>query len=225
VTRPASGGSLAALLTAASVQTSLTVADLTDAVDRTTDRILDAAVAEAATVGLNRFTVEDVVRRAGVSRMTAYRRYPRRDDLVAALILRETGRFLAAVRDGIATAALAQDGVVEAFVAAVQFSREHPMLRRAGQTDSALSTEDTATLLGIGSGFIAANLNAGSANPEMPPPQHIRWVADTFARLFLTYISCPPTDPDLRDDADLRRFAHEILTPIVAQALGGGRLS
>jgi TetR/AcrR family transcriptional repressor of uid operon len=225
VTRPAAGGPLAALLTAASVQTSLTVTDMTDAVDRTTDRILDAAVAEAATVGLNRLTVEDVVRRAGVSRMTAYRRYPRRDDLVAALILRETGRFLAAVRDGIALAASAPDGVVEAFVAAVQFSREHPMLRRAGQTDSALSTEDTATLLGIGSGFIAANLNAGGAEPEMPPPQHIRWVSDTFARLFLTYISCPPTEPDLRDDAELRRFADQILTPIVAQALGGGRLS
>ena len=48
-----------------------------EAADRTSQRILDAAVTEAAAVGLQRITVEDVVRRAGVSRMTAYRRYPR----------------------------------------------------------------------------------------------------------------------------------------------------
>ena len=37
----------------------------------------------------------------GVSRMTVYRRYPRRDDLVAALVRRETQRFLGAVTDAI----------------------------------------------------------------------------------------------------------------------------
>ena len=72
-----------------------------EAADRTSQRILDAALQEAAAVGLHRITVEDVVRRAGVSRMTAYRRYPRRDDLVAALVRRETQRFLAAVADAI----------------------------------------------------------------------------------------------------------------------------
>ena len=72
-----------------------------EAADRTSQRILDAALQEAAAVGLQRITVEDVVRRAGVSRMTAYRRYPRRDDLVEALVRRETQRFLAAVADAI----------------------------------------------------------------------------------------------------------------------------
>ena len=74
-----------------------------EAADRTSQRILDAALTEAAAVGLQRITVEDVVRRAGVSRMTAYRRYPRRDDLVEALVRRETQRFLGAVADAIDT--------------------------------------------------------------------------------------------------------------------------
>ena len=60
-------------------------ASVDESADRTSQRILDAALAEATAVGLDRITVEDVVRRAGVSRMTAYRRYPRRDDLVEAL--------------------------------------------------------------------------------------------------------------------------------------------
>jgi len=65
-----------------------------ESADRTSQRILDAALQEAAAVGLQRITVEDVVRRAGVSRMTAYRRYPRRDNLVEALVRRETQAWI-----------------------------------------------------------------------------------------------------------------------------------
>lgn len=39
--------------------------------------------------------------------------------------------------------------------------------------------------------------------------------AEVFARLLLTYISSPPANPDFGDDAELRRFAHEILAPMV----------
>ena len=68
--------------------------------------------------------------------MTAYRRYPRRDDLVEALVRRETQRFLAAVADAIDAAGDPHEGVAEAFIAAVTFAREHPMLRRARTSSS-----------------------------------------------------------------------------------------
>lgn len=183
--------------------------------DRTSQRILDAALQEAAAVGLQRITVEDVVRRAGVSRMTAYRRYPRRDDLVQALVRRETQRFLAAVADAIEAAAVPHEGVAEAFIGAVRFAREHPMLRRAGQVEPA-PIGDSAELLKMGSAFIANYIHGEApGNPSQP----VRWVADVFARLFFTYISIPPADPDFGDDAQLRRFAHEVLTPMVERAV------
>jgi TetR/AcrR family transcriptional repressor of uid operon len=185
-----------------------------EAADRTSQRILDAALQEAAAVGLQRITVEDVVRRAGVSRMTAYRRYPRRDDLVEALVRRETQRFLAAVADAIECAADPHEGVAEAFIGAVTFAREHPMLRRAGQVEPA--PIDSAELLKMGSAFIANYIHGDAAGR---PSQQVRWVADVFARLFFTYISMPPTDPDFGDDAELRRFAHEVLTPMVTRAI------
>jgi len=50
------------------------------------------------------------------------------------------------------------------------------------------------------------------------PLQPVRWVADVFARLFLTYISMPPADPNFGVDAELRRFAHQVLTPMVGRA-------
>jgi TetR/AcrR family transcriptional regulator, repressor for uid operon len=188
--------------------------NIDEAADRTSQRIIDAALQEAAAVGLQRITVEDVVRRAGVSRMTAYRRYPRRDDLVEALVRRETQRFLAAVADAIDAVEDPNEGVAEAFIAAVTFAREHPMLRRAGHVEPA--PIDSAELLKMGSAFIA-NYIHGEAPGK--PPQEVRWVADVFARLFFTYISMPPTDPDFGDDSELRRFAHEVLTPMVERVV------
>ncbi len=187
-----------------------------EAADGTSQRILDAALAEAAAVGLQRITVEDVVRRAGVSRMTAYRRYPRRDDLVEALVRRETQRFLAAVADAIESVADPNDGVAEAFIAAVSFARVHPMLRRAGQSEPA-PIADSVELLTMGSAFIANYIHGDEPGS---PSQQVRWVADVFARLFFTYISMPPRDPDFGDDAELRRFAHEVLTPMVVRVVG-----
>ena len=186
-----------------------------EAADRTSQRILDAAVAEAAVVGLQRITVEDVVRRAGVSRMTAYRRYPRRDDLVEALVRRETQRFLAAVADAIDSVEDPNEGVAEAFIAAVSFARVHPMLRRAGQTEPAPIAESI-ELLRMGSAFIANYIHGEAPGT---PSQPVRWVADVFARLFFTYISMPPDDPNFGDDTELRRFAHEVLTPMVERVV------
>jgi AcrR family transcriptional regulator len=187
-----------------------------ESADRTSQRILDAARSEAAAVGLQRITVEDVVRRAGVSRMTAYRRYPRRDDLVAALVRRETQRFLGAVADAIDSVEDPQDGVAEAFISAVSFAREHPILRRAAQNEPA-PIADSEELLKMGSAFIANYIHGDEPGT---PKQQVRWVADIFARLFFTYISMPPSDPDFGDDAELRRFAHEVLTPMVERAVG-----
>ena len=184
--------------------------------DRTSQRILDAALHEAAAVGLQRITVEDVVRRAGVSRMTAYRRYPRRDDLIEALSRRETQRFLGAVADAIEATEDRRDGVAEAFIAAVRFAREHPMLRRVGHTEPA-TTGESAELLEMGKAFIANYIHGDAAGG---PSQPVRWVADVFARLFFTYISAPPRDPNFGDDQELRRFAQDVLTPMVERAVG-----
>ncbi|MCV7384783.1 TetR/AcrR family transcriptional regulator [Mycolicibacter longobardus] len=186
------------------------------ATDPTAQRILDAAVQEAATVGLRRITIEDVVRRAGVSRMTAYRRYPRREDLIQALIRRETQRFLATVADAIENTPDPHHGVAEAFVAAITFAREHPMLSRAGQFGP-LPAADSKDLLAMGSAFIANYIHGDAPGS---PSRSVRWVADVFARLFFTYISMPSTDPDFRDDAALRLFAQDVLTPMAERAVG-----
>ena len=75
---------------------------------------------------------------------------------------RETQRFLAAVADAIDAVEDPHEGVAEAFIAAVTFAREHPMLRRAGQVDPA-PVADSAELIAMGSAFIANYIHGEAA--------------------------------------------------------------
>ncbi len=59
------------------------------------DGVLDAARACVLDVGFRRTTLTDVARRAGVSRMTLYRRYPDVEAVLAALMTREFGLLVA----------------------------------------------------------------------------------------------------------------------------------
>jgi len=189
-----------------------------DSQDHTTEKILDAALKEAGATGLQRLTVEDVVRRAGVARMTVYRRYPSREDLVQALVNREVQRFLQAVADGNARADDPFDKLVEAFIAAVEFTRRHPLLRRARESEPGWVMEgaaaDDARLLAMGSAFIARYIHGDRRGA---PGRQARWIADVWARLFITYVAIPPTDPDFADDRELRRFARDVLAPMVTR--------
>lgn len=72
--------------------------------DATADRYLDAARECVLAVGVRRTSLTDVARRAGVSRMTLYRRWPDMDALVADLMTREW----LAVADGAFSRASAQ---------------------------------------------------------------------------------------------------------------------
>ncbi|MDT5189565.1 MAG: hypothetical protein QOI28_1816, partial [Mycobacterium sp.] len=57
--------------------------------DPSTEAILDAALLEFERHGFHRVALDDVARRAGVSRTTIYRRFANRDELVGAVIERE----------------------------------------------------------------------------------------------------------------------------------------
>ncbi|HYI35891.1 MAG TPA: TetR/AcrR family transcriptional regulator [Thermoleophilaceae bacterium] len=192
----------------------------TDAPDATRERILDACLQAAAAVGLQRTTIEDVVRRSGLGRMTVYRRFARRDDLVEALMLRECRRFLAAVADGLASEEEPEQRVAAAFVAAMRFVRTHPLTRRAAESEPGSVLDTVAAgdgrILAMGRGFIAAEIRAGAPSVD---PRRAERVADVVARLFVTYVGVPPTDPDPGDDEALEAFARETLVPLIAQAV------
>jgi AcrR family transcriptional regulator len=98
------------------------------------DPLLDAARDCVLAVGLRRTTLTDVARRAGVSRMTMYRRWPDMNSLIGDLMTREWSA-LAQVSVAAAVGATARDRLVDGLVRAVAALRGHPVFRRIVEID------------------------------------------------------------------------------------------
>src|SRR3982751_925537 len=116
------------------------------------DELLDAARDCVLAVGLRRTTLTDVARRAGVSRMTLYRRWPDMTTMVADLMTREVGVLTAAatalaegrgadadhspdLSPADAEAGPARERLVAAIVAAARALRHHPLFQRIVELD------------------------------------------------------------------------------------------
>jgi AcrR family transcriptional regulator len=93
-------------------------------------RILDAAFDAVAAFGLSRLTVEDVARQAGLARQSVYRYFGSKDELVAALVIRELETFLDGVREAHARHTDLEAAMREAALFCLRTVREHPLLDR-----------------------------------------------------------------------------------------------
>ena len=109
--------------------------------DPATTAILDAAVVEFERHGFRRVALDDVARRAKVSRTTIYRRFAGRDELVAAVIDRENEALFVDIAEHIKAAGPKANIYVEAFTAAIVKFRDHRVLNRMITDDPALALE------------------------------------------------------------------------------------
>ncbi|MEU0009111.1 TetR/AcrR family transcriptional regulator [Streptomyces sp. NPDC006314] len=102
------------------------------------DHVLDAVRDCVLAVGVRRTTLADVARRAGVSRMTLYRRWPDLRTLVGDLMTREwidvATRAIPEPAPGTRTRARIVDGLV----AGVEAFRAHPLFRKIVDVDPEL---------------------------------------------------------------------------------------
>src|SRR5579875_2436347 len=108
----------------------VSVSERTAGIDFAAEQILDAALEQFQLAGIRRSSVEDVARRAGVSRITVYRRFPRKELLVAEVVRRETRRVVAAVDAETAAIPGFARRMAESFVVMLRVLREHPLIRR-----------------------------------------------------------------------------------------------
>ncbi|MFD0692360.1 TetR/AcrR family transcriptional regulator [Actinomadura fibrosa] len=101
------------------------------------DTVLDAARDCVLAVGVRRTTLTDIARRAGVSRMTLYRRWPDVRTIVADLMTREwvgIGASVQAPDDG----GPVRPRLVDGLVAGVRAFRADPLLRKIVEVDPEL---------------------------------------------------------------------------------------
>src|SRR5947209_6030079 len=125
----------------------------------TSERILAGAAQQVEDFGLRRFTIDDLARRLGISRVTIYRYFPKRDRLVEAVLLRETHRFLRAIDAAVAPYETLERKLIEGVVFALSFLRRHRLLRRLLRTEPELIlpalTLNAGPVLAAGREFIA----------------------------------------------------------------------
>jgi AcrR family transcriptional regulator len=138
------------------------------------DRLLDAARECVLAVGVRRTTVTDVARRARVSRMTLYRRFPDLEGVLSALMTREFGRVVAQAAER-AEGATARERVVAMVVHGARSLAEDPLFVRLLDVDPELLLPYVTQRLGgmqkmaVAAGAQALAVPDGSVRTDVSP--------------------------------------------------------
>ena len=188
--------------------------------DPTTEAILDAAVVEFEQHGFRRVALDDVARRAKVSRTTIYRRFSNKDELVAAVIERENVVLFADIADELKQAGPQSNYYVEAFTLAILKFRRHRVLDRMIRDEPGLVLERAEQHYG------AAIVRMGEALRVIFPAgfaerigeQAVTELADTILRYAAMVLLLPSAQP-LETADDVRAFATQHFLPSLPVAL------
>ena len=188
--------------------------------DAAMQAILDAAVIEFERHGFRRVALDDVARRAGVSRTTIYRRFANRDELVAAVIERENIALFADIADEVKRAGPQANYYVEAFTLSILKFRRHRVLYRIMSDEPALLLELARHHYDAAIARMAEALRiifpAGFA--ERIGEQAVQELADTTLRYAAMVLLVPSAQP-LETADDIRAFATQHFLPSLPAAL------
>ena len=180
------------------------------------DRLLDAARECVLAVGVRRTTVTDVARRAGMSRMTLYRRFPDLEGVLAALMTREFGRLVAEAAEQ-AEGATARERVVATVVHGSRALAHDPLFVRLLDVDPELLLPYVTRRLGgmqriaVAAGAQALAVDDGSVRTDQPP-EVLSAAIELIARGFVL-AAHGELDPRLDPWAELARAIDGYLRP------------
>jgi AcrR family transcriptional regulator len=187
--------------------------------DATSSRILDATLDVAAASGIRHLTVDEVARRAGVGRVTVYRKFGDRRGLVDALGLREARRCLATLDAATTVDRPIADQVADGFVAGLRLLREHPLLSRMVRHEpqallDALTNPRT-ELFSLARAYVAGRL-AAAQSAGARSDLDLEQVAEAFLRVTVSFALIPETALPVDDEAAARGAARRLFAPIVS---------
>jgi AcrR family transcriptional regulator len=189
------------------------------------DRILRIAVEQISDFGVRRFTVDELARRVGLSRVTIYRHFPSKSDVLEAALLRELRGFMAEVDAAVSPYEGVDERAVEGFVFAVGSLRRHAVLQRLLRTEPELIlpllTTQGGSVVEIGREFIA-NFARGAAREDglellsapLESPQ-LEVLSEILARMIMSFALTPESVVPLETEAQLRAYADRYIGSIV----------
>ncbi|MEV4181486.1 TetR family transcriptional regulator [Streptosporangium canum] len=190
-----------------------------DDTDELRARILDAAYEQFCRMGIRRSTMEDVARRAGVSRITVYRRFATKDALVEHVVRREFRRYFDQFLIDIEQARTAADRVVLGFVSSLRAIRRNPLIGGliAAEPDLLVPSmvNDGGRTLATVRQFVAGQLrreqHAGNVSSDLDTDL----AAELMVRISASFLAIPSHVVDLDDDEQLAGVARRFLVPML----------
>ncbi|MGI9123752.1 MAG: TetR/AcrR family transcriptional regulator [Mycobacterium sp.] len=187
--------------------------------DAATEAILDAALVEFDRHGIRKVALDDVARRAGVSRTTIYRRFANRDDLVGAVMDRENARLFADIADELKDARPQSNYYVEAFTSAILRSRRHRVLNRMIADEPALTLELARRHYrgAVSRIELALRVIFPPGFADRIGPLAVHELADSIWRYAMMVLLLPSADPVETED-DIRAFANRHFLPSLPEA-------
>ena len=188
--------------------------------DPATTAILDAAVVEFEQHGFRRVALDDVARRARVSRTTIYRRFAGRDELVAAVIDRENAVLFADIADELKSRRPQSNYYVEAFTLSIMRFRQHRVLTRMLADEPGLMIELAYQHWDAAVERMAAALRIifPDGFAERIGDQAIDELAETILRYAAMLLLLPSREP-LSSADEIRAFATEHFLPSLPAVL------
>ncbi|MEQ0559732.1 helix-turn-helix domain-containing protein [Amycolatopsis sp. NEAU-NG30] len=187
--------------------------------DELTGRVLDGAYEQFCLMGIRRSTMEDVARRAGVSRITVYRRFATKDALVEHVVRREFRRYFARFRADIGQAATAADRVVLGFVSALRAIRHNRLIGGLMAIEPEVlvpsMVSDGGRTLAAVQRFVAGQLRREQAAGTVSAAVDVELVAELMARVSASFLVTPSFVVDLDDEDQVRDLARKFLVPML----------
>ncbi|WP_369373707.1 TetR/AcrR family transcriptional regulator [Streptomyces sp. cg36] len=193
--------------------------------NRTDDEaVLDAARDCVLAVGVRRTTLTDVARRAGVSRMTLYRRWPDVRTLVGDVMTREWVAVTLGATPRTDPSRPVRDQLVDGLVTGLRALREHPLLRKILDVDPELLLPYLFDRRGASQdallAFVQEALEQGHADGSVRADHPLRQARALFLVIQSYALSLrtmtDTTDPELTDEAfydELRHILERTLAP------------
>lgn len=187
--------------------------------DAETSRLLDVARAEFVSHGIRRASVSEIARRAGVSRPTLFRRCGDKDDIVAAVAIRDLVEFFTRAQAVLSSVESLEDKIVEAFVLGVREAREHPMIGALQQFDDQTLAQKLLDTNSPSAQMMLPAIARLIAGEDTDPGEAIENALEISLRLTATLLASPSRALPTDSDENARAFARQYLTAILRAAL------
>jgi AcrR family transcriptional regulator len=192
--------------------------------DPTSDRIVEAAMQTMLSFGIRRTTMEAIAKRAGVSHMTVYRRWPTRNELLLAVVMREAQNVFTAVDNDIALLVDLDDKLIAGFTGIYWYIHTHPLLGRTLETDpeSVLPTltNGAGPALEMATTYLCAQITRACQEQDIIVADPYG-LAETFVRLTHSLLLTPRSREPLTTKAKAQDYARRYILPIAQAATSG----